>query len=353
MAAETKRTDPSGGAVTVTLKAHDLDGLDPNLVFSGRVLDEGGNPVANATVSPTGTLSEGRRSFGWVDEADPLAITDEQGRFRLGLKKRLDGLYVTVRGPLLAPLQTGPLKAGPVGNALTVVEGVTVQGRVEKAGKPLVGVTLRLRQNMVQDANRKLDRAMIELAFEIDTDARGNFRFVNVPPDEDYLLIGRMDSFRAHGALKGIKVATKANRTTIDLGTLAAQPGSRLAGRIVLADGKPVPAGTRVSISRREEAAYDWQATTAGADGRFEFTGVPDEVCQLDTGVKGYCVSTKNYSCDRRFGYGLWGRVDQDITNLQFLLEPGEFAVLRIDDPEVTESLRRRQHRMQGAALKD
>jgi len=355
VAASTSKTDPASGPVTVTLKPHDLDRRDPALIVNGRVLDEKGRPVADATVAPNGlapigvTRTSGGRRFGKITEADPLAVTDEDGRFRIGLTKEIGSLFVTVRAPFLAPRQSGPLAPGKKSNEVKLVSGVTVGGKVVKDGKALAGVTLRLRQNMVQDANRKRDRTMVELAFEIDTDAQGNFRFDHVPPDEDYVLLGVMDSFRAHGVLRTRKVVAKGNRATCELGDLPVEKGHTLSGKIILEDGKAVPAGTRVIYYRREEAGYDYQVTTAGSDGGFTFTGVPDELCQLEATVKGYRTSTLNYCCDRYYGYGLWGRVDQDITDLRYLLEPGVFATKNHGDKDIDALYQRRLGRLQGA----
>jgi len=141
----------------------------------------------------------------------------------------------------------------------------------------------------------------------------------------------------------------KENGTAADLGPLAVQPGFRLSGRLVLADGKAVPAGTKVFFYRREEAAYDVQITTAGTDGSFAFSGLPDELCQVDAHVEGYRVSTLNYSCDRYYGHGLWGRVDRDLDNLRFLLEPGVFVKKDIGDKEADNFYYIRQERLQGA----
>ncbi len=196
------------------------------------------------------------------------------------------------------------------------------------------------------------DRAITgDLVFEIATDAEGNFTFTHLAPDEDYVLIGVMNRFRTHGSLKARTVVVKENRTTVDLGTLAVDPASRLSGQLVLSDAKAVKAGTKVWFYRREEAAFDVQMTTAAADGTFTFSGIPDELCQLEAHVDGYRTSTRNYSCDRYYGHGLWGRVDRDIKNLRFLLEPGVFAEKELDDPVAVEFSSIRGERLQGASV--
>jgi hypothetical protein len=318
------------------------------LAYYRRWLDEHGKPVADAVVHPTGITTKEGKFGGTIRKADPLAVTDERGEFRIGLKVTAVALYATVEARLLAPRQTGPLPPGPKVNRVKLVAGATVCGKVVNNGKPLAGVQLCLRQNMFLDTEKARDRARSELTFSIATDEKGAFRFVNVPPDEDYVVIGIMESFRRYGALKARPVVVKGDRTTCDLGVQVTQPGFRLAGRIVLADGKAVPPGTLVCVERRDDGAYEAQIITAGADGRFAFSGVPDELCQLSTQVKGYRVSTENYSCDRYFGRGLWGKVNADIDDLRFLLEPGTFARPKFTSEEEDEIYRRQNRRMQG-----
>ncbi|MGL4555118.1 MAG: hypothetical protein ACRC33_28465, partial [Gemmataceae bacterium] len=348
----TERTDPRGGALDLALKPHGLEHGDPATVVSGRVTDDAGRPVADATVQPTMFRGKGRTYGGFISDADPLAVTDERGHFQIGLKAPAEALYVTVYAPFHAPLESGPLAPGGKGNELKMVEGATVRGRVLKGGKPLAGVALCLRLIAEPTPERLRTKGMLpQLSHTIATDKDGVFTFLRVTPDENYVLVGLMDSFRPHGSLKARGVGAKGSGTITDLGDLVTGPGSRVAGQLVLADGEPVPAGTRVGLTRREEGAFDWVMTAVGKDGTFEFTGVPDELCQLDVlGVKGYRVSAKNYSCDRYHGHGLWGRVDRDITGLRFLLEPGAFVRKPIGDKEADDAYPRRKERLRGAS---
>jgi hypothetical protein len=344
-----ERVDPRGGSLELKLLPHGLDRRPPSLIVSGRVVDEDGKPVADATVKPSGYTAKGYKYGGVPDGADRLAITDERGSFQLGLTRPIDALYVTVTAAFLAPRQSGPLRVGPAVNEISLVRGVTVSGKVVKGEKPLAGVTLRLSQTLLNDAERKRDRSIIPMSFEIDTDSRGNFEFQNVPPDDDYVLIGLMESVRSHGALAARAVAVKGNLTTLDLGTWPVLPGTRLSGRVVLADGKTVARGTEVYLTRIERATHDQQLTTTDAEGRFAFAGVPDDLLQLSCNVKGYRVSARNYSYDTYFGYGLQGRVGRDISGLRLLLEPGKFVVKPVGDREAVEFNRRQQSQMQGA----
>jgi hypothetical protein len=90
---------------------------------------------------------------------------------------------------------------------------------------------------------------------------------------------------------------------------------------VVLSDGKPVPAGTRVIVSRQE--AWDSQHVEVGKDGSFAFAGLPPEQYSLSARVTGYRVSAKNLSFDLLNPFGLLGMVTRDIDGLRLLCEAG------------------------------
>ena len=106
-----------------------------------------------------------------------------------------------------------------------------------------------------------------------------------------------------------------------DVGDVEVKAGHKLSGRVVLADGKPVPAGTRVLLSREE--AWDSAQTVVDKEGRLSFAGLPSETYSLNVNVKGYHLSPKNASVDLLNGFRLLGVVREDTTGLRLLLEPG------------------------------
>jgi hypothetical protein len=160
----------------------------------------------------------------------------------------------------------------------------------------------------------------------------------------------RLESCRLHGAIKAQAVHLEADGTTKDIGVLTMEPALRLAGRVVLADDRPLPTGIRMSLSR--EGAWDSQVAEVAADGSFAFTGLPAERYSLHTRVAGYHLSSKNASYDFTSGLSLVGRVDKDITGLRLLLEPGvpqrpDFSRFTATDFQRME--RRRNQALQGA----
>ena len=134
---------------------------------------------------------------------------------------------------------------------------------------------------------------------------------------------------------------TGAHGSTLDVGDVEVHPGHRLTGRLVLADGKPVPPGTRVLASRDE--AWDSQTATVGPDGRFAFTGVPEERVSLTASVRGYHPSPRNASFDLLNPFGLLGMIEGDVEDLRFLLDPGQRPAYRRLTAEENAEYRRRR----------
>jgi uncharacterized GH25 family protein len=195
-----------------------------------------------------------------------------------------------------------------------MTEGAVVLGRVTWNGKPLPGVSVGIVST---------DRSMEHFTgnFEVGTDTYGRFAFVNLPPHVQYNLYGIMQSFLNYGAVMSSQVSTEGDGSRVDAGELVVGPAHRLAGRVVLDDGKPIPPETRLLVGR--EDAWDTLQIVLDQDGHFDTAGVPSGAVSLSVQVPGYRVSAKNASLDTLNPFGLSGRVDQDITNLVLLMEKG------------------------------
>jgi hypothetical protein len=167
--------------------------------------------------------------------------------------------------------------------------------------------------------NRSTDTFVGE--FRTATDAAGQFTFRNVPPHDVFVLYGQMDSLRSHGAIAVRELRTGMSTTTTDVGDLAVQAGHRLTGKVVLSDGKAVPPGTKVALSREE--AWDVQAAEVDKEGGFVLDGLPAERYSLSVRVKGYSPSPKNASYDLLNNFRLTGVVSSDTKGLLLLLEAG------------------------------
>jgi len=155
---------------------------------------------------------------------------------------------------------------------------------------------------------------------EVATDKDGRFILSNVTPEREFVLYAKMESLRGRGALPTKTFTTGKSGATSDLGALAVQPAHRLAGRVVLSDGKPVPADTRLFLGR--EGAWDNTEAVLDADGNFDFKDVPAESISLSVRIKGYKLSKRNPSLDWLNG-GIIGRLTGDLTDLILSMEPG------------------------------
>lgn len=340
-----KAADPKAGPVKFTLKPHDLDTRDPARVLKGRVLDEAGKPLAGAVVEPFGFGKGNGAQFGGLKGFDTLALTNAKGEFRLGVPEPDLAVYVYVSAPFKAPHRFQKLLAGPKAHNLMLYTGVSITGRLVKNGKPLNGVAVGAAQ---KDRNAETFVG----AFQAATDGDGVFTIPNVPPEDLLLLYGLMEGLRNHGAVAAQELRTGANRSIVDVGDIAVKTGHKLTGTVVLSDGKPLLAGTRVMLSREE--AWDHQDMVVDKDGRFAFAGLPAERYYLSANVPGYHLSSKNASQDVLNGFSLLGMIPADIEGLRLLLEPGPDPERpKFDDKLYAEYDRRRKSPLRGApALK-
>jgi hypothetical protein len=297
------------------LRAQDLDKRNPALILRGRVLDEEREPIENAIVEPFGMALKNGIRFGGLTGFDPLALSNAEGEFRLAVPEAGVAVYLKVSAPAYAPRNFSAVPSGPKPADLTLFTGVTVTGRVLNDGKPLAGVAMGIAQ---QSHNVETFLGHFDAA----TDQNGVFRILNVPPHDTFALYGEMESLRAHGALSVRQVMVGKSGSTENMGDLEVTAGLRLSGRVVLADGKAVPAGTRAVISRTE--AWDAQQALVDKEGGFAFTGLPPEAYSLPVTVPGYHLSPKNFSTDLLNGFSLLGVVHQNIEGLRLLLEPGD-----------------------------
>jgi hypothetical protein len=132
-------------------------------------------------VEPFGCKTGERRWWGSLPGTDPLAVTDEQGRFELVSEKPIDALDLQVSARAIATKRFSLMPAGDVVNRLEVSEGATIHGRVLDHDRPVSGILMGLVQ--VSRSAEKFTGPV-----QIGTDTNGRFLFSNVPNDEDYFV---------------------------------------------------------------------------------------------------------------------------------------------------------------------
>ena len=306
--------DPAKGPVRIELEPVESANAAPDRSLRGRVVNAKGEPVAGAVVEMEFiSRNDGTGGGGIVPGVDPLAVTDEKGEFLITAKDPFTTMGLKVSARTYADKMFDEVPNGKASD-LVITEGASLTGRVLGGGTPLVGVSVG-----VSGVDRSFPNYLGH--FEVATGARGAFTLVNLPPDADFWLYTLMDSMKGSGAVPLRKIHTGKDGETTELGALVAGPTYRLAGRVVLADGQPVPAPTRLLVGR--EDAWDSMQIVLGHDGSFDTACPPGEMIGLSVRVKGYHVSSQNGSLDQMNPFRLIGRMDRNITNLVFLLEKG------------------------------
>jgi uncharacterized GH25 family protein len=308
------KTDPAQGEKKITIEPLNEEKLKSATRIAGMVMDEEGKALAGATISPEGVAQGSGTSWGGTDRyVDPLAVTDDEGKFWLFCKSSVDMVHAVAEGRGVAKRWVD-LKPGR-DHFVRMTEGVMVTGKVVRNGQPVKDVTFGL---VTKDRACGNNLRCEELA----TDKDGLFVLPNVPAGREFVLYATMDSLHGEGAVTSKIFTTGASGTKLELGKLEVQPAHRVAGRVTLSDGKPIPAKTRLFLGR--EDAWDHTEAELDAEGRFEFRGVPAEAVGLSVRVAGYKFSKRNASLDWLNG-GLVGRVDGDIIDLTLLMEPGQW----------------------------
>jgi hypothetical protein len=304
--------DPLRGPVEIVVRPRDeaRDSIASEL--RGRVVDPDGEPVVGAIVECVGLRSGPGTRFGQLPGVDALAVSDAGGEFRLASRDSADAWVVRVRARALAP-QCFP-DVVPAGEApvLRLTRGALVTGVVLDDERPAAGAVVGIRQ-------LENDAASFTGADTIAADARGRFTFVNVPPDQDFVLYGVVEALRPR-ALRTTVITVGDDDSVTTVPPLPLEWGHRLAGRIVVPDGRPLPPGTHLLMGR--SLAWDSSPVPLNADGRFEIDGVPPETVYLNLRIPGYRISRQNPGYTRYRGVRV--PMVHDRTGVEVVMERDE-----------------------------
>jgi len=317
----TPNADPLQGEIRVALPKRDLSREDPQRLVLGRVLDAEGRPVTGATVEPLGYRTvDGGGDFGESPGLESLAITDGNGEFHFRAPE--PGVFVSAlaqaRG--LAPRMVTSLVSGTGRREeIRLSEGTTLTGVVrDPAGRGVPGAVVHVVPT--QDRSATFTRWQ-----EIATGPDGRFALPNVPADREVSVSVRMDSLRETGlgTTHQFLMAGPDGMATDGI-ALALRPAAVLNGQVTLADGKPMPPGTRITLGR--EGTWDTQQAVVGSDGRFRFQGVPvEEDLEIRFQVPGYHIASGIAGLDARRGLvRLCAPAGQPNPTVSLRLEPGD-----------------------------
>jgi hypothetical protein len=308
--------DPlEGKPMAIEVKSRPALPDDRRGIVSGEVIGPDHEPLTGALVEPYGCKSEKGRWFGRTAGIDPLAVTDDQGRFEIATSEPVEGLDLQITARAMATKKFPLVPSGAGANRLQLSQGATICGRVLNHDRPVPGILVGLVL-----ADRSLDK--FNGLVQIGTDAEGRFSFSNAPADEDFFVYGIMSSVGPYGAIGPHRLHAAGDGGQTDAGDLTVEPAYRIAGRLALSDGKLVPAHTRVLFNRQD--TRDTQSVEADASGGFSVGGIPSGIISISASVPGYRTSEKNRSLDRPNGRALQGLVKGDIDGLIMLFEPGK-----------------------------
>lgn len=245
----------------VTLK------LEPRTSIGGIVVDEGGKPIAGATVYLI-TTSRDRTRHDLLHEPCP---TDAQGRWQCDRARAEFGqIQVRIVHPDFASDPTYNINPDPTlaefraGTAvLRLSRGVSIAGRVlDDNGQPIAGA------KVAQGADRRLQKDYPATT----TDADGRFRFEHARPGAMVLT--------ATASAHAPEMTTVTVRDATEPVELRLGPGRAIRGRLVDPRGRPVAGAGIQVVEWRNKRTLEWEAAT-DADGRFRWDDAPADTVTL------------------------------------------------------------------------
>jgi hypothetical protein len=251
---------------------------------------------------------------------DPLAVTNQRGEFMIASEEPDVALYLEVSAPRRATRIFDLLPTGEKVHELKLGEGAYVTGTLVRDGRPVAGVTVGLCQ-----ADRGAGTFVGE--YMIDTGEKGRFEVSNVVPNSEVYLYTKMKDAGRFGFLPVKSLTLGDHGSRFEAGPLALEPAHRLAGRVRLTDGKPVPADTQILVSR--EYAWDTACVTLDPDGRFALSGVPTEPLEIVARIPGYRLATSRMPFQQMRSGTFAVYVEGDRADLEVFLEP---------DPQTTQA---------------
>ena len=270
--------DPRKPPLSVTLKPHEEGGLD----LKGTVLDQEGHPVMGASVTPYSFNTEGSTLHG-EPKRDEVALTDDKGEFLLSVINgcKTVGLEVSCRGLATKKFTSVPLDHKS--QSFTLDPGVSVTGRLAQDGKPVGDAEIGL---IVTDLSS--DAYYREMVAS--TDMEGRFSIPNVPAGREYFIYGLRGTLKDRGVTASKNITTGDPGSSLNAGEIALESGKRVEVQLKLTDGKPVPQGTRVLVSRDD--AWDPQVFETDQNGKVGFLARDGEDFKISSRIKGYVMTS-------------------------------------------------------------
>lgn len=311
----TKLFDPQTDEPKIVLEKLPAN-VPPEQVISGDIVDDRGAPIAGALVELVGGKTADRHWYGLVSDVDPT-MSDAKGGFTLYLPPgylQLD-VFVAAYGYAGATIT---LKPGRERHRVVVPWGTRVSGRLVHAGQPVAGQRVAVVQ-----MNRMAGHHFIKAVGDV-TGADGKFVISHLPADEQYAIFSPVGEGPQKLVMTTKKFTASGNREARDLGDLELITPVRLAGRIEMPGGQPLPPNTRVAIDR--DPAWDLIAAPVDKDGRFVVEGLPPETYHVRVAAKGFAIDGARvpYQMLQGGSFGLRLRESIDDLRIPLRVETGE-----------------------------
>lgn len=312
-----ERVDPLAGPLEQVLRARDSV-LAPGLRTTvGHVVDGHGDPVAGASIFTRGIQTSGDRvSFGDFNHGnsrvDPGAVTDANGEFLITGPDSIEKWVLLVEARNLSPKVFPDVVAGGDGGLLRLETGAMVTGLVLRDGQPFPGAVVGMRQ-VDGNAFSSVDPDTIA------SDEQGRFTFSNVPAVNDYAFSGVIGSMGPWALRTIVRTVGETDSVTV-LPPLSLERGYRLEGRVVLSDGRPVPAGTELTLAR--QLAPKPLVLTLADDGRFAIDGLPPETIVLLVRLRGYHIAPNTPGYAGKWQSGIRVAMLRDREDVEIVLDP-------------------------------
>ena len=289
--------DPTAGPLNVSLEAANTN-VPPDRVIHGRVIDANGSPISGALIEIERTTRNGQM-ISIAQNIDCYSVSDDAGNFVVYGQTPFTaaGGEVEATGYAKAWIEqwpsdainqkwsrTGSMPEGLFPHAkplheITLIKGASLRGRLLQDGRPVAKAEIRINRCGAGSDCWFWGDAVL-------TDDMGRFSFAHQPPNQSWFICGSWDLPAIAGAVPQTAVQIGEDGSTNDTGDLNLQSVSKVAGRIRLSDGQPIPANSHYSLS--DAAMGNSPQSSLGSDGAFHFAAVPGDKVSIFLRVAGY-----------------------------------------------------------------
>ena len=246
------------------------DTVDPRRTISGVVKNETGTPIQGALVTSVSTI--GKEGLRWFySRGVAPAVTDAKGYFEIDLVDGVFGVDVEISAEGLCNRRFIGLNPIADQQAFEILEGAHVTGHVESNGRGVQGMTISVAQTDRSYRGEKF----FQKAIPTTTDARGEFEFKNLLPNQEYCVytvVGEANRSKSAAIIKTQKFTTPPSGKTLHIGGLTTVDPVSLSGRLVSSHRQTLE---DLNLRLERDPAWDLIKVPVASDGSFRINGLP------------------------------------------------------------------------------